>query len=547
MALSIKLNSQINVDANHTASISAGSGVTINTVADNYISNTSYVLTPNSGAQVTVATITFTASDGYYYIKEPAFRLFSAYKSTFTITSSTTKDSTGRVTAKVFVIKYKNTISSLGDIISFDHKTVALPLTKNIYSNDLIELKSFQIDTSDMFSVATSRIFVVKGDVGASFNLKITRSSDSKTYDFTAGAFTTGATQITDQIIDSTGEYVDGLVFPTVTADDVYTLVFSPSLAKGTTLISDLQDDSNELTHTLTINKNKAITITISLASASYSSSYNTLPSNITIIGEKNSTVRFEKSISFSLSLSANAFTFARGYTTNVAGMNTLDFRSSIVKVKNGNQAAGSVVVFDDVSGLIRGMALTGTGVTGSPRILSINAEDNTVTVNVVQAAQGSGGMANDANITFTYGGSETSNRISGCNFELLGVDEESTGYLLNAVKLAPVTTLVNDTSVNGSDGVVVVDSVAGIKAASTTFVSGRGINAVAVAPHVDAVNTSTKALTLSANQTLADNTPLTFTGSSRSATISFDIAITNFGTKNHTLTIALDSILTVS
>ena len=547
MALSIKLNSQINVDANHTASISAGSGVTTSTVADNYVSNTSYALTPNSGVQATVATITFTASSGYYYIEEPTYKLVSGYKSAFAITSTTTKDSLGRATAKVFVIKYVNTINSLGDVISFDHKTVVLPITTNVHNNALVELKSFEIDTSDMPSVATSKTFSVKGDVGANFNLKITRSSDSKTYDFDSGAFTTTATQITDQAIDSTGEYVDGLVFPTVTTDDVYTLVFSPSLAKGTTLINSLQDTGSELTHTLTINKYKAITITVALASASYSGSYSDLTSTTTFIGERNSKLRVEKSISFALSLSANSFTFARGYTTNVAGMNPIDFRSNIVKVKNGNQAAGTAVVFDDVDGLIRGMTLTGTGVTGSPRILSIDAENNTVLVSVAQDAQGDGGMADDANITCTYGGSETSKKISGCEFELLGIDEETTGYLLNAVKLTPVTTLVNDTSVDGSDGVVVVDSVAGIKAASTTFVSGRGINAAAVAPHVDAVNTGTNTVTLSADQTLADNTPLTFTGSSRSATLAFDLAITNFGTTNHTLTIALDSILTVS
>ena len=549
MALSIKLISKIDIDANHTVSILAGSGVTISTVAGNYISDTSYTLTPNSGVQVTMATITFTASSGYYYVKKPNYRLVSSYKSAFAVTSTTTKDSIGRVTAKVFVIKYTNTVNSLGDIISFDHETTVLPLTTNVYNNPLIELTSFEIDTSDMISFAASRTFTVKGNVNAYFNLKITRSSDSKTYDFVTGTFTTTATQITDQIIGGAGEYTDGLVFPTVTSDDVYTLVFSPSLTKGTTLISSLQDTDNELTHTLTINKYKAITVTVSLASASYSGSYNTLPSNITIIGERNSKARLEKSISFDLSLSANSFTFARGYTTNVASMAELDLRSSIIKTKNGNQVAGTAVIFNDVEGLIIGMTLSGTGVTGSPRISSIDEENNTVIVTVFQNAQGDGGMADDASITFAYGGSFTSKAISGCEFELLGIDEQTTGYLLNAATLTPVETLVNDTTVDGSDGVVIVDSVAGIKAASTTFVSGRGIIAstAAGAPHVDGVNTGTNAVTLSANQTLDDNTPLTFTGSSRSATIAFDLAITNFGTTNHTLTVNLDTILTVS
>ena len=544
MALSIKLSSKINVDANHAVSISAGSGVTTSTSADNSISSTSYTLAPNSGVQATIATITFTASSGYYYINEPTFILISPYKSAYKITSTTTKDSTGRVTAKAFVIKYTNTVNSLGDIISFDHETEPLPSTTNVHNNTLVEITSFDIDTSDMISVATGRTFVVKGSANAYFNLKVTRSSDSKTYDFDSGTFTTAATQITDQIIDSSGKYTGSIVFPTVTSDDVYTLLFSPSLAKGTTLNSNLQDSTNELTHTLTINKYKAITITVALASASYSGSYNTLPSSITFVGERNSKVRVEKSISFDLSLSANSFTFARGYTTNVAGMSPIDLRSSVVKVKNGNQVAGTLVAFDDVDGLIRGMTLTGTGVTGTPRILSIDSENNTVTVSVAQNAQGDGGMADDASITCTYGGSEVSKAISGCEFELLGIDEVTTGYLLNAVTLQDVTTLV-DGAVSGS-ATIDVDSTAGIKAGSTTTVSGRGINAAASVPTVSSV-TDGNTLVLSAAQTLDDNTSLTFTGSSRNATLAFDLAITNFGTTNHTLTIALDSILTVS
>ena len=544
MALSIKLSSKIKVDANHAVSISAGGGVTTSTVADNYVSNTSYVLTPNSGVQATIATITFTALSGYYYTNKPTFSLVSPYKSAYKITSTTTKDSLGRVTARAFVIKYTNTVNSLGDIIRFDHETGLLPATTNAYNNALVEITSFQIDTSDMISVATGRNFIVKGNAGAYFNLKITRSSDSKTYDFDAGSFTTAATQITDQVIDNTGEYSDGIAFPTVTSDDVYTILLSPGLAKGTTLNSNLQDSTNELTHTLTINKYKAITITVALASASYSGSYNTLPSSVTFVGERNSKVRVEKSVSFDLSLSANSFTFARGYTTNVAGMSPIDLRSSVVKVKNGNQVAGTAVVFDDVNGLIRGMTLTGTGVTGSPRILSIDSENNTVTVSVVQNAQGDGGMADDASITCTYGGSETSKSISGCEFELLGIDEVTTGYLLNAVTLEDVTTLV-DGAVSGS-ATIDVDSTAGIKAGSTTTVVGRGINAAASIPTVSSV-TDGNTLVLSAVQTLDDNASLTFTGSSRNATLAFDLAITNFGTANHTLTIALDSILTVS
>ena len=550
MALSINLNSIVDIDTNHTVSIAAGTNVTASTTTSNYRSNTNYALTPNSGVQVTIATITFTASTGYYYFKEPYYNIRTPYATAYDITETVTKDSNNRVTAKVFLIKYTNTVNSLGDIIIFDHTTKAFPsAATNVHNNALLEIKSFELDTNDIISTGAVRSFVVKGDVTAKFNLKITKDNPSgsdTTYDFTTNTFTSSATELTSQEIDSTGQHIGFINFPNISADDTYTVELSPNLSKGTTLNSSVQDTTNENLYTLSIKQFKPITITIALSSAS---TYAADPpsANITITGERNSKQRLVKSFSYDLSLNANSFTFARGYATNVGGMHIVDFRSSIVKVKNGNQSASATVAFDDVANLVVGMLMTGTGVTGAPRILSINNSTNTITVSVTQNAQGDGGMADDASITFTYGGSETSRVISGCEFELLGVDEVTSGYLLNAAKLTPVTTLVNDTSVDGSDGVVVVDSVAGIKAASTTFVSGRGINAAAVAPHVDAVNTGTNTVTLSADQTLADNTPLTFTGSSRNATLAFDLAITNFGTSDHTLTINLDTILTVS
>ena len=547
MALSINLNSTVTVDANHIVSISAGAGVTASTTTTNYASNTNYILTPDSGVEATVATITFTASSGYYYFKEPKYNIRTAYSSAYNIAETITRDSNNRITSKVFVIKYTNTVNSFGDTIIFSHATKALPATTNVHNNNLIEIKSFELDTSDIASNGTTRNFIVKGDATAKFSLKITKDNPSgsdTTYDFTTNTFTASVTELTDQEIDATGEFIGFITFPNISVDDTYTVELTPTLSKGTTLNSSIQDSTNENLYTLTINQYKLITISVVLASTLYSGSYSSFPpATITMTGERNSTKRLVRSFSYDLSLLANSFTFARGYGANVASMHPLDIRSSIVKIKNGDQTASATVAFDDVTNLVPGMTMTGTGVTGSPRIVSVDPSANTIVVDVTQNAAGDGGMADDASITFTYGGSETSKLISGCEFELLGIDEAATGYLLNAVTLQDVTTLVNG-AVSGS-AIVNVDSAAGIKAASTTFVSGRGINAAVVAPHVDNVNVNQ--LTLSAVQTLDDNTPLTFTGSSRNATLAFDLAITNFGTQDHTLTINLDSILTVS
>ena len=179
MALSINLNSTVNIDSNHTVSISAGSGVTASTTATNYVSNTNYALTPNSGVQATVATITFTASSGYYYFKEPKYNVRTQQSSAYDITETITRDSNNRVTAKVFVVKYTNTVNSFGDTIIFNHTTKALPATTNIHNNTLVEIKSFELDTSDIVSTGATRSFIVKGDATAKFNLKITKDNPS--------------------------------------------------------------------------------------------------------------------------------------------------------------------------------------------------------------------------------------------------------------------------------------------------------------------------------------------------------------------------------
>ena len=531
MALSITTNTAATVDVNHTVAISAGSNVTAATVADSHFSKTSYTLTPNSGVESTVATITFTPLAGFYYYKEPKYNIKSPYPLAYKITETLTRDSIGRVVSKVFVIKYTNTVNSFGDVVVFDHETKALPATVNTLNlNTLLEIKSFKLDTTEINSIGSTRSFVVNGDAKARFNLKITRNTDSKTYDFNTGSFTTTETKLENKLIGSKGVFEGKMSFPAITADEVYSIELSPNLIKGTTLNSKLEDSTSQFSSTTTIKQNKPVTVTLTLASTAYSGSYGTLPDNVTFVAEKNFKGSIKKRVSWDLVLSANSFTFARGYGSTVGAINDIDVRSSIVKVKNANQAEGTTVLLDDVNQLALGMAMTGTGVTGSPRVTAINLTAKSVDVSVLQAAQGEGGIANDATLTFTYGGSETSKLISGFEFELPKIDNK-TGFINNAVSLTPVTTAVNNASGIDNSATVVVDSANGIKAAATTFVSGLGIDAKTAAPHVDGVSSAT--LTLSAAQTLADNTPLVFTGSSRSANITFDIIMTSIGTKD--------------
>lgn len=549
MALSIKLNTVHKTDTNQTVSIVQGSGVSAATSSTGTKTITTHTLTPNSGVQATVATITFTASTDYYYSKEPIYFLKSPYNTAYEITQTVTKDSNDLVTAKVFVIKYTNTVNSIGEAVFFEHETSSKRTTVNTSNNTLLEITSFNMDTGNIVSTGSVRKFFINGDADAYFNLKIIKDNPSgsdTTYDFTTNSFTAGVTQLTNAVIDSTGVYYGEISFPAIAADDTYTVQLTPTFTKGTTLISSIQDSGNEFLCTKTINQYKILSIVVTASSASYSGSYSGSMPTVTIKAERDSTSPITTSFSWDLVLSANSYTLAR--TGNIlGGLSSVDLRSSIVKVKNGNQSAGTTVLLDDVGSLIIGMLMTGTGVTGSPRIASIDGSTNSVVVSVSQDAQGDGGMADDASITFTYGGSGTSFAISGLEFTLENV-LSTTNYTYNSTSLSPVETLVNGDYSGATPGsanqTINIDSSAGIKAGAT--IKGRGVNSAVATPTVISVPNTTS-VELSDTNKLDDNTPLTFTGSSRNANITFDLTITDFGTKDHTLTLFLDNSLTVS
>ena len=71
------------------------------------------------------------------------------------------------------------------------------------------------------------------------------------------------------------------------------------------------------------------------------------------------------------------------------------------------------------------------------------------------------------------------------------------------------------------------------------------GIGVTDTSPHVDSVSSGVS-VTVSSNQTIETGQTVTFTGSSRSATVTGSVLINNYGTSDITLTLNLDNILTV-
>ena len=135
-----------------------------------------------------------------------------------------------------------------------------------------------------------------------------------------------------------------------------------------------------------------------------------------------------------------------------------------------------------------------------------------------------------DRAITFKGYGSESSSLFN------------KTTFSVSNFKLA-IDPVVTTTDAIANSTTIPLTSTNGIKAADTVLMTGIGVKAAS--PHVDTVNANVSVV-VSVAQTIENGQTVTFTGSSRTATITGDIEIEKYGKDNLTLTIELDNILTV-
>ena len=86
-----------------------------------------------------------------------------------------------------------------------------------------MELRNFQIDTSNIRAGGETREITISGDVGATFSLEIF-NEDNSYYNFNTNVFQTTKTRLNNVILDVSNSYTANVVFPVVTDADKYTV-----------------------------------------------------------------------------------------------------------------------------------------------------------------------------------------------------------------------------------------------------------------------------------------------------------------------------------
>jgi len=422
------------------------------------------------------------------------------------------------------------------------------------------EIRTFAFDNSVVSGSQNFVNYTVTGDPGSVFSVVIT-NEDSNYYNFPenttvsieeniatpVGAFSSTPSKLSFQEIDETGVYYGSIDLPSVTDNDLYSTIvyaessfdtaFDKKLSSG---LAYLPEQINQLIDS---------SLTFSLSSAGSDSTYNDYPSNVVASGISTSVSKIPRNRSFSISwpvtLGSSQFVIAKQPAFS-------DFYISTTK-DTLNAGSGTSLELKNITGLSLGMVVSGTGIASGATIVNIipGYKDNnkstssdpvyvipkSVSENIVTDSSGgtvilsdSSTFVADRTITFKGYGQDAIRSFTGAFVEI-----KNPKLVIDAV------TTTTDAAVSSS-ATIPLTSTDGIKAADTVIMSGIGVVGT---PHVDAISAGVN-ITASSAQTIENGQTITFTGSSRSATITADVVVKTYGDQNLTITLELDNILTV-
>ena len=428
------------------------------------------------------------------------------------------------------------------------------------------KITSFTIDSSPIKGGGDFRAYTVKGEPRSAFSMLIVNNTGNF-YNFPeniviseeegivtpAGSFSSTPVRLSTKTIGNSGVYNGIIDFPAA-SDDKYTVVL-----QAETYLKTKFDESlslNAVYHAAEITQFADTTVTFAVASTGSSGTYTANPPATNHVSSGPSTSvtnkKFAQPISFSktVTLGSSQFVIARQPVIN-------DFSFTTTK-DTFSAGSGKILELKDVSGLSLGMAVSGTGIAANSTITDIKLgykdENKSVATKAVYTipkdidlVDGIQSIADSKGGTITLSEDTTSQAVDRTiTFKGFGNggsrDFNNTMFTVKNFNLtiAPVVT-TTDAAVSSS-ATIPITSTNGIKAVDTVIMSCIGVVGT---PHVDAVSAGVN-ITSSAAQTIEDGQTVTFTGSSRSATITADIEIEKYGKDDITLTLELDNILTV-
>ena len=404
-----------------------------------------------------------------------------------------------------------------------------------------VELKvnSFEMDLSDLGAGAATRSFTIRADKGATFSINVVQKSSSssvldKFYNWKTNSFTSDfTTSHTLNVKMISKVFNNSISFPAGNTGDYHITVFS--LENSNTIFSPSTGAAGRkiLTKKLTQVTTSNLVLSPATANGSY---YKTFPTTTITSSTTNTEVR---NIEFSWEIeNADHDTYGFGlrdltesYTGTLTKVPINEWYFETTAVTTDASSSTTKLYFADVTNLTPGMILvSGTGLSGTPEIIGINA-DGSIKVGTNQTI-GSG-----VTITFrAYGPNAISN-----------IESLDTSISLLPSTLTPVT-LTKTVRTDPTNQTVNLNGTYGIAGGNHVTVTGLNVNN-ATTNTVASVSASSTvgSMVMTLDQTgITTGTTLTFTGSSKKINISGAIKVTKQPKANTTIYLNLDNILAV-
>ena len=530
MAINLGLNIKTNSKSGQTVNVSASSGVTLTSV-----SSTNKRLTVSATENVTkeLCTVTFTAATNRYYSTEPDF-IKNSNDVSLIITSSTTKNSLGRVITKTFVISGFGSINSIYNVLTFKEK-ISVNAALGVHDTVLKRIDAIIFDKSTIAPGGAKKDLTIQGKENTKFSIKLTRSSDSKTYNFDTNTFTASATTSAVKTIGSSGSSITNIVFPSSSVKETYTLETTADSDSNSTLTSGLQDETSGLVNTFTFEQlnNVSVTFTCVSANSAYTGTHGSKPSSTAISGLNAASSDVVNYIELQPKLHTKAFKAIR--TNNE--VQSVDFQIITTQAMSGSTTDTAITLTAANDQIVPGMVVTGTGITNE----GVTVESISGTALVLS---GSPGATVSGTLTFTGSGPDFISQATGLIFTTqspTNIDKVADLVINDVSKTANAdSTGTTITIANAEDDAV--GTVVGVYVETSTIAN----SANAGERSVTAVSSSQNTIVVNANTTIRSGQVITFTGAGRVAELSFALNIVQFPTKDTTISINLDNLLQI-
>ena len=322
----------------------AGSYTTVEANTTTSSGTTNYNATGNFEQQVTVFTKTFTAASGHYFpelkigqgVKGGLINIISDDNFRRTnITFSNTLDSSGRIIACTFTVKYTFPNEDIsGQQIYFEAKAEAIFVP-------VVEITSYNIIKTNIDPVGVTRSMSVYGTPTATFSLAVTNEDSASIH------------SISNLTIGATGKQQFDITFPTVTDSDHYDFVLTGSN------VSTNFGGSGEQDHSFRIRQDLPITLQAGLYYSGTAPSGVTISANKSITLQPNTNSFLDSDVAGEDGDMTNTFTITRA-----AGLQIDNATGNVLQFTNMSSNGGTIFGGNAQQGFFESLAFTLTNAT---------------------------------------------------------------------------------------------------------------------------------------------------------------------------------------